>query len=406
MLTLTDDKQQQQPTQNQTPAGGAQLGDTGAAARAQSTEMGSAVVVGSAADSEWAFDASFTPALVTALQNNPNLSVDEVLHLISDRTLVVNDPDQAVHHPTLAEYGQTAANTSETRGGQRLAVFVANQNYTSIGSLQTPIAESTSFEGAMTGRGYKSLGVKQDQSSGEMAGVYTDLIGQAQPGDDLVAYYAGHGAEDGLVGRDYSSTNNDMFTNGEVAEVVGQATTLGAHIRFIMDSCHSGSAVQAVREQRANELAETTEGLGERLRLAGFEVLTHCKSKLMEHFHARAAALDPMDAQIAQLQNNPPPPGNAAQAQAHAITLANLQTARTAVQQRFDQKADRLWSGMTFVLGLARMALAASTDEDIPSVPKTIDDYRTLGTQLDFIDDLSNAVLEPVDRRVSEDQAN
>ena len=43
------------------------------------TAEGSALVVGSAENSEVAYDDSFTPALVAELNNNPNLSLDACL---------------------------------------------------------------------------------------------------------------------------------------------------------------------------------------------------------------------------------------------------------------------------------------------------------------------------------------
>ena len=59
------------------------------------------------------------PHLVSELQNNPNLSLDEVLSLTSDDALTISNPSQPKHHMTIVQYGQNTANSTECRDSEK-----------------------------------------------------------------------------------------------------------------------------------------------------------------------------------------------------------------------------------------------------------------------------------------------
>lgn len=373
----------------------------GAGGQSTAPTPGSATVVGAAADSEYAFDNSFTPALVAALQANPNLSIDEVLANLASGNLgaPATDNDGGLHHPTIVQYGQTDENTTTTVENQKRAVLVPNQNYTNINPLGTPIAEANSISSQLTARGYDAT-VHPDQTAAQMGTLWNGMVNAANEGDDLVAFYGGHGAPEGLIGINdgFPPLPRDFFANGAVESVVSAATARGAHIRFVMDSCHSGAAVEAVRQERENELASESDGIEDAVRVTTLEGLSHAKQMLIDHVEARAAALDPLDQAIAQHQSNPPPPGNLIADAQYQLILAGLQGARAGVVAYYDAQADALWSLMSLVLSAARR-LAGHPDS-----PPAITDYRTLGGQINYLDDMWNTVSRPMERDLAEQQ--
>ncbi len=359
---------------------------------------GSATVVGAAADSEYAFDNSFTPALVAALQANPNLSIDEVLQQLSIGSLGTGvDNDAGLHHPTIVQYGQTAQNTSECRDNKKLAVLIANQNYANISSLSTPIAEAGTMKSELESRGYDA-NVHSDKTAADMSSLWNSMVGSAERGDDLVAFYGGHGAPEGLVGvnHDFPPNPADIYANAQVAGVVTSATNKGAHIRFVMDSCHSGAAAQTVREVRENELAAVASTTGDALRVAAMLGLRQAKQRLLAHCHQRETTLQQLDDAIAQQEANPPDASNAAATAGWTAVLTGLRAARPAVQNAFDRAADQIWAQYVPLLNIVKMAVGHT------QAPPPIADYRTLGAQVNYLDDLWNSVSQPMERATAE----
>jgi len=361
------------------------------------SQDGSATVVGSATSSEYAFDNSFTPALIDALEKNPGLGLDDVLVLMGARTLTVNNA-QPEHHPQIAQYGQTDDNSSVCRDSEHKAVLVANQNYTSINPLSTPIAEAGQLASELGARGYTTT-QQNDQTAQQMDSHFGDTVSSLKEGDDAVLYYAGHGAEDGLVGINYSGQNNDMYTPSQVESVVSTATSRGAHIRFIMDSCHSGSVTDLVRSERLNELAtQTADQWDSQMFVTAAQYVASCKGELGEHIHARANLLSNIRGAIrdvqAQIATNPTPVLTA-----RLNALQNLQTRMT---QMFDTRIQTRWDQMRSILAPIKLALGIATRTRLPALPRTPADYRTLGTLLDVLEAMENAAIAAVDRGVSE----
>jgi Caspase domain len=353
-----------------------------------------ATVVGAAADTEYAFDSSFTPALVAALHANPNLSIDEVLEQISAGSLGTGtDNDGGLHHPTIVQYGQTAPSTAEGGANKKLAVLIANQNYVNINPLGTPIAEAGTMKTELVTRGYDA-NVHSDKSSADMGTLWSSMVGAANKGDDLVAFYGGHGAPEGLVGinHDFAPNPADIFSNAQVSGVVSSATGKGAHIRFVMDSCHSGAAVQAVREERQNELAAVATTLGDQLRVAAMTGLRQAKQRLLAHCHQRETTLRQLDQAIQQHQAAPPDPANATATATWNLILSALNGIRSRAPGAFDRAADRIWAEYVPLLNIVRMATHHA------ETPPPIGDYRTLGAQVNYLDDLWNSVSQPMER--------
>ncbi len=350
-------------------AGGGGVQRKAASAPARATTTGSATVVGAAADTEQAVDDSFTPTLVRALKKNRKLSVEEVLELVAGKAL---DHEGHVHHPTAVHYGEDAPG----KRSSKTAVLIPNQHYTPLPSLSTPIAEAKQLEGVLDGRGWH-VKMHADQTADKMASLWTGMVSTAKPGDELMAYYGGHGLPQGLAGVTISADKpDDVFTNAQVADVVDGATARGASIRFVMDSCHSGAAVQSVREERSNQLqkqAPTSRDAG------ALKTIEDLKRKLIAAVNERTTGLEACDQQIAAAK------AEAEKASARDPKAKDTSTLDTYTALRADldsltrQVIDALWKEIVSKLdGTERLA------------PPPLTNYATAGEQLDYLDKVWN----------------
>ncbi|HET7500353.1 MAG TPA: caspase family protein [Kofleriaceae bacterium] len=355
----------------------------GAGIASAGTHDVAATVVAAAADSEVAYDDSFTPALIAALHANPALGVDEVLHLMASTSVgAAKDNARGLHHPTIVQYAedprlaQSAPGSRETR---KRAVMIANKNYTSLRSLRTPILEAGAMQGELSSRGYQAE-VHSDRTAADMGALWGGMVGAAHRGDELVAHYSGHGAPEGLLGvhHDRPPKPPDVFTRAQVSGVVNEATGRGAHIRFIMDSCYSGSAVQTIREERQNELARAVSTVGDKLRVAALTGLREAKAQLIAFCAQRNSTLR---------QTRAADPARTA----HGAVSRPVELVEPPVMDTLSQAADKLWAGLVPRLDMIRMTVG------YPVPPPPISDYGTLGAQVNYLDDLWNAVSQPME---------
>ena len=382
-------------------AHGAHGGGAGAAPAAHGGDAGvahrgdaAAMVVSSAGDSEVAFDGSFTPALVAELQAHPELGLDDALRQIAATSLGPGGQKGAgLHHPTILQYGQGAQGSSEPRDHKKHAILIANQNYRGIGRLGAPIAETAEMKGELASRGYDAT-VHSDKSAADMSSLWTSMVGAANHGDDLVAHYSGHGAPEGLLGINHRRPPGppDLFSNAQVSGVVSSATGKGAHIRFVMDSCYSGSAVHTVRKERQNELAAIA-GPGNELRVAAIKGLHDVKAHLLAHNKQRDAILRQLDAAIVRHRTRVPDPAHVEARQRWQRVLQALHAAVPAARNTLDRAADRMWAAYVPLLDTVKTAVR---HREAP--PPRIVDYHTLGAQINYLDDLWNATSQPTER--------
>lgn len=174
-------------------------------------KSGSAVVMGAAADAENAYEGTFGPQLQAKLDNNPDLSIDEVLALMDEMVLDSPSTAQPVHHPTLVSFGDRWAN-QEAGEPKKLATFVANSDYDSQPDLLSIPDQAAALERSLMSRGYDILDVAPDQSAAQMSRVYNELVANAGAGDELFAYYGGHGCPMGLNGVRDSEEVCDIYS--------------------------------------------------------------------------------------------------------------------------------------------------------------------------------------------------
>jgi hypothetical protein len=348
-----------------------------------------ATVVGAAADTEIAMDGAFTPALLAGLQAHPDMNIDDILRLVAAAPIA--HQSGSLQHPTIVQYGQQHAKTapqgSKPKAPQKHAVLVANKNYLHMNPLGTPILEAEAMKGELETRGYRA-DVHTDQRADEMGTLWSSMVGSAKPGDDLVAYYGGHGMPAGLAGIDHDQPP-DIFARSSVAGVVSSATGKGAHIRFIMDSCYAGTAVQAVREEQHNALAEASSGtVGDELRVAAMTGLREAKQRLLAFREQRTNAYHQLAASLEH-------PRADASGAASAATTRDIGRyvvyAGPRIKSAVDRAADQMWAGYVPLLHIVRMAVRYAEE------PPPISNYHTFAAQLNYLDDLWNAVAHSME---------
>gem|GEM_PF-3048999 len=385
-----------------TPDGGATDGNASYPAPDQNNgEMceppreGSATVLGESGDTEYGFTNRGTPDIVQLLQSNPTASVDEVLQTLSDRQFAVNyqsDPDfpQSGLHPSIARYGNQPAPANQSSAQGKRGVLVANAQYTNINPLPQVTAQATSLQSELNGRGF-ATDLVNNANSATMTARYDALVANAQPGEELVGFFTGHGSTAGMCGINHSGAAPDMYLHGAVAQLLSTATARGAHIRFIIDACNSGAAATTVREERANQLDRRTQGISQAAWMALARSAMTLKRQLTAHSDARRAALRQVTQAQRQLQANPiQPPA------VHNAVLSSLQTTHTLVARAYDQKIDQVWRDARPLLTAAAVALNALRGTSLQA-PAQITDYARLGGAIDFLDEVANAAMEPVE---------
>jgi hypothetical protein len=357
-----------------------------------------ATVVGSTAEPEQARDGGLTPALIAALHANPDLSIDEILQHLAAFSIGGEYGRGHIQHPTIAQYGRMAPGTSGATGGagsgepaKKQAVLIANQRYANVSRLYEPVNEATQMQGELSSRGY-AVEVHTDKTAADMDSLWGAMVSAAKPGDDLVAHYGGHGLTEGLLGVEHDPPPGtpDIFTNAQVAGVVGAATGKSAHIRMVLDSCHSGAAVQAVREVRQNELAAAATSPDDKLRVEALASLTQMKQRLLGQREQRTTVPGEIRAALDQHTARAPDPSDAAATQKWTKIQASLRDAEVVYFERHDREEDKLWAEM-----LPQLETIRTLARYAPP-PPPISDY-SLGPQLNYLDDLWNAVSQPVE---------
>lgn len=357
-----------------------------------------ATVVGSTAETELARDGGFTPALIAALHANPDASIDEVLQHVAASPIGAELGRHAVQHPTIVQYGRMPQGAGAAQGGEpakKHAVLIANQSYESARDLLTPISEANQMKGELATRGYQ-VDVHVDKTAADMSALWGSLVGPAKPGDDLVAHFGGHGVAEGLLGVEHEPPPGkaDLFTNAQVSGVVGAATGKGAHIRFVMDSCRSGGPVQAVRDVRQNELAAAASSPDDKRRVDVLASLRAMKQRLLGLREQRHSVPGELRAALEQHTARPPDPANVEATRAWSKIGTQLREVVAFWVERHDREEEQVWADIVPQLEAVRAI------ERYAAPPPPISDY-SLGAQINYLDDLWNAVSRPVEQSIA-----
>lgn len=349
---------------------------------------GSATVLGISGDTEYGFTNRGAPDLIALLKKNPTATIDQILKILGDKEFKINytqDPSfpQPGLHPTIASYGKAPPKPKSSGPGGKNAVLVANAKYTAVTQLNAVTKQAQSLQSELGGRGFVT-NLTNDLNAATMGARYQQLVSTAKAGDELVAFFTGHGLPAGLCGINYSPSVNDIYATGQVSRLLSQATARGAHIRFIVDACHAGNVATTVRTQRVNKLAKETSSIPQKAWLALAKSAMKLKSQLVAHSNARHQALQTMDATIAGVRTMNPP------------LVAVLQNQRVTLMRGFDQKADQTWAAALSFLELAATAINLTQNTSLEP-PKKVKDYSRLGGVIDFLDSLANAATQPLE---------
>jgi hypothetical protein len=273
--------------------------------------------------------------------------------------------------------------------------MIANQSYANMSDLRTPLVEATQMQGELSSRGYE-VDVHADKTAADMSTLWGTMAGAAKPGDDLVAHYGGHGITAGLLGveHDHPPRPPDIFTNAQVSGVVSSATGKGAHIRFVMDSCHSGAQVQAVREVRQNELAAAATSPDDKPRIEALASLREMKQRLLGLRQRRDTVSGELRAAREQHAAHAPDPASAEATTRWAKIQGSLRDAEAISVEWHEREEGTLWAEMLPQIEAVRTMARYS------AAPPSISDYD-LGPQLNYLDDLWNAVSQPVEDSIA-----
>ncbi len=369
-----------------------------------SHQEGSAQVVASAGDTQQAYDASFTPVLVDYMNANPGHSIEELLTFISGEKFDVNEKtDPAEHHATISAYGDPMANRSDGEAPRQMAQLITNQNYKAISKLKTPHTEGGTLAGALAGRGFDMIAHSKDKSAGAMDARYTGrLLDAAQPGDELIAYFAGHGESRGMCGiDDMVGKQDDILPNARIAAITQAAVDKGAHMRFIMDACHSGAAASFVRHEKYNELAQHDASFqtgalgGAALRLDAY------KCALVDHCHERENALGMLSRDYNQHLQNDPKDGGIVEKLRFEKEKQSLAKAYHDAKRCYDKQIDEFWTRLQDPLITIVRAITRAHQCNTLLPPASISNYKQLGDQVTYVDYLQNLAIKPTPPRAT-----
>jgi hypothetical protein len=353
---------------------------------------GSATVVASAGPREWAFDNSFAPALQEVLALHPGQDLADVLVLVATRDLAVGNPEQADHHPTIAQIGAGQAAPKAYRAGRKRAVLVANQNYVGISPLETPADEAMRFQEQLRSRGFQ-VQTAADATAAQMQEEYEGLVDGAGPEDELVGYFSGHGSPAGLIGVLYGELPGDILPNAAVSDVVDQGVQRGAQMSFILDSCHSGAAVRTVMSEqiaRSRRGPTASRGAGSPRAIA----LAEATRKDLRRFSAVwERVVGPVLQSILNLKAQDLEGRSQADRLARDAEVDRLRAVRARLEQRLAPLVARIWNRRLEAMRRAACEVAARSGRPLRDPPVVIEDVRTLGDQLDWLDDLQNRAL-------------
>jgi hypothetical protein len=210
-------------------------------------------------------------------------------------------------HPSLAQIG---IRPDEIKGKKR-AVYIGNETYLPPqDSLPGATADARRMKSTMERHNYETIAHEENKNAPGIHSLYSDAMSQAESGQALFLYYAGHGLPEGLVGVEavvrgveepspapagetagaeqaqgsesqgatQGATGGEAAAEGQGAErglvlVRDQVTDVepyrnimgiletgvakGVHTTFVADSCHAGAGTDMVRAQAIERLAES-----------------------------------------------------------------------------------------------------------------------------------------------------
>lgn len=186
-----------------------------------SATRGDGASTGSSASAEAQDAQSTTQTLLEIAAFAPHVPLDELLGQATER-----DRNRGGR----ARLGERRADDANRR-----ALVIGNGAYASASLLPGAARDAAGMAGLLAGRGYE-VQICRDAGGAEMYDALQELASAAQPGDDCVIYYAGHGVPQGWFGSDGA-----VLGTGDVHAVRDGITGGGGTCTVIADACYSDS---------------------------------------------------------------------------------------------------------------------------------------------------------------------
>lgn len=147
--------------------------------------------------------------------------------------------------------GPTPGAAAWSTKGRRLALVVANQHYQHWPALDTPGADAVAVADTLRQHFGFDVTLLQDATRQQLLAALGRLRMQAQPDDQVVIYYAGHGQMDEATARGYwipvDGDQKDIARWVSVIDVTDQLAAMAARrVLVIADSCYAGTLAHSL----------------------------------------------------------------------------------------------------------------------------------------------------------------
>lgn len=268
--------------------------------------------------------------------------------------------------PTTAETGK-AKPPSKT--GRRIALLLTNAKYQKPSEdLSKTDGDGRNMRTQLQARHYKTEWLK-NQTAAKMIDAFSGFLTDAQPSDDVVIFYSGHGEVEGMQGVD-----NQFVSPQIVAGWKDQALAKGYALTVIIEACHAGSTTDFIRTQESVRIRQAGQASGKN----------------------KAAKLAEVAKELQQIKDGLAKLERAKQALMEEPLFSRLQKDGTLDQESKikDKEIDAAWQeALPKISGLAKQVTTATHEQlAIPTFGRVREWLNT--QQLDQLDTMTNRTLE------------
>jgi len=221
------------------------LGGAGVTSTPTLDATGGGAIVGSgSAESQPAYDNdSYSSQLIAWQQQHPGSTIDDAMRALDEPGAMPEGESDVV------EVGEVGEAT-----GDKTGVYIGNQNYGTWGQLPGAAADAVAMHRAQSPT-YPGV-VQADLTGRGLRKALLDSVAPLKPGDGLLFTYAGHGDARGQLGidADANPTDDQILPSSVIGAAANTARAKGAQLIAVIDSCQSGGATEATRDDRAEEI--------------------------------------------------------------------------------------------------------------------------------------------------------
>jgi hypothetical protein len=329
--------------------------------------------------------------------------------------------------------GMSAGEAAESSAkDNQQAVVVGNWDYQegkdkTMGDTALPTrdfegaeADASAIAGALGG--YQI--VRQDnQTAAQIKALLDSGLGKLQPGGDLLFYFSGHGTMEGLVGVDGS-----IYAPDDALGLRGKARGAGVNLQLVTDACHSGIFADALRGAEIGELQQTafdrmagsgtdadkTQAGKLAMLLLHANLLQQSKDSMMQRMRTVIEEGYELEAEVSKLA---PTYLDDDEEQAKLEQTPEWQAQQKAYWEAVDRMTEHgakcapiydefVLVANVFIAILAALAqsfaieLATTELQPVPNGSFDVDDQNHIMSDLDDVDEMTNAVVEYADNQL------